>query len=215
MRLHLGLLQKGKSKPLDVVEKDKTGCYVNLFFSTGEVDGSVDPDVASELVCRMYGQSKTRDVNEARYNKLMQMTGKVDQVIKAGETENMIIIIKSEYLTTPLIMPFIDFQENPLVNIKRIDCALLPPSRRTLDMKIRRTQYVTALWTHAGTASPGDGLSPTDYGWSVNDNILKPTWFEGPVIPDSLFANGRNNAEDMEVVGDSESELEVESKKKT
>uniref|UniRef100_UPI00358E4927 uncharacterized protein isoform X4 n=1 Tax=Myxine glutinosa TaxID=7769 RepID=UPI00358E4927 len=174
----------GKSKPLDVVEKDKTGCYVNLFFSTGEVDGSVDPDVASELVCRMYGQSKTRDVNEARYNKLMQMTGKVDQ-------------------------------ENPLVNIKRIDCALLPPSRRTLDMKIRRTQYVTALWTHAGTASPGDGLSPTDYGWSVNDNILKPTWFEGPVIPDSLFANGRNNAEDMEVVGDSESELEVESKKKT
>uniref|UniRef100_UPI00358F2F11 uncharacterized protein isoform X3 n=1 Tax=Myxine glutinosa TaxID=7769 RepID=UPI00358F2F11 len=204
-----------ETSPRPFTEKDKTGCYVNLFFSTGEVDGSVDPDVASELVCRMYGQSKTRDVNEARYNKLMQMTGKVDQVIKAGETENMIIIIKSEYLTTPLIMPFIDFQENPLVNIKRIDCALLPPSRRTLDMKIRRTQYVTALWTHAGTASPGDGLSPTDYGWSVNDNILKPTWFEGPVIPDSLFANGRNNAEDMEVVGDSESELEVESKKKT
>lgn len=77
--------RKGKSKPLDLVEKDKTGCYVNLFISMGEVHGSVDLDVASEFVCRMYAQSKTRDVNEARYNKLMQMTGKVDQVIKARE----------------------------------------------------------------------------------------------------------------------------------
>ncbi len=46
----------------------------------GEVDGIVDQDVASEFVCCVYGQSKTKDVNEARYNKLMQMTGKVDQV---------------------------------------------------------------------------------------------------------------------------------------
>jgi len=47
----------------------------------GEVHHGVDLDVALEFVCRMYAQSKTRDVNEARYNKLMQMTGKVDQVI--------------------------------------------------------------------------------------------------------------------------------------
>ena len=45
----------------------------------------------------------------------------------------------------------------------------------------------------------------------MNDNILKTIWFEGPAIPDSLFVNGSNNAEDMEVEGDSESELEVES----
>ena len=122
----------------------------------------------------------------------------------------MIIIITLEYLTTALIMPFIDFQKNPLANIKRIDCALLPPSRPSIDMKIRRRQYVTALWTHAVTASLGDGLSPTDYGWSVNNNLLKPTWFEAPAIPDSLFTNGSNNAEDMDVEGDSESDLEEE-----
>ena len=50
-----------------------------------EVHGSVDLEAASEFVCRMYAHSKTRDVNEARYNKLMHMTGKVDQVIKAQE----------------------------------------------------------------------------------------------------------------------------------
>lgn len=52
----------------------------------GEAHGSVDLDITSEFVCRMYAQSKTRDVNEARYNKLMQMTGKVDEVIKARES---------------------------------------------------------------------------------------------------------------------------------
>ena len=52
----------------------------------------VDLDVASEFVCCMYAQSKTRSVNEARYNKLMQMSGKVDKVGKAKT--NMIIIIK-------------------------------------------------------------------------------------------------------------------------
>lgn len=73
--------RKGKTKPLDIVEKDKTGSYVNLFISMGEAHGTVDMDVASEFVCRMYAESKTRDVNEARYNKLMQMTGKVDEVM--------------------------------------------------------------------------------------------------------------------------------------
>jgi hypothetical protein len=46
----------------------------------GEVDGDVDIEVASELVCLMYGQTKTRAVDEACYSKLMQMTDKVDQV---------------------------------------------------------------------------------------------------------------------------------------
>ena len=57
-----------------------TTSYVNFFISLGEVHGNVDLDAASEFVCRMYAQNKTRDVSEARYNKLMQMTGKVDQV---------------------------------------------------------------------------------------------------------------------------------------
>jgi hypothetical protein len=66
-------------------------------------------------------------------------------------------------------------------------------------MKIRRTQYVTALWTHATTAYPEEGLSPTDYGWYVNDNLLMPIWFEGPTVPDSLFANDSNNPDEMPV----------------
>lgn len=46
----------------------------------GEVDGDVNIEVASEYVCQMYSHPKVCSVDEARYNKLMQMTGKVDQV---------------------------------------------------------------------------------------------------------------------------------------
>ena len=53
----------------------------------GDVHGSVDLDVASELVCHMYAQSETKDVDEARYNRLMQVSGKVDQVGRAFISE--------------------------------------------------------------------------------------------------------------------------------
>ena len=46
----------------------------------GKDDGSVSIDVASEFICKMYGQPKETDVDRARLNKLMQMTGKVNQV---------------------------------------------------------------------------------------------------------------------------------------
>ena len=85
------------------------------------------------------------------------------------------------------------FQNNPLANIKRIDCALLPPCRRTLQKKLQRAHYVTVLWNRADTAYPGQDLSPTDYGWSADGTLLFPTWFEGPAIPDVLFGTGSNN----------------------
>ncbi len=107
--------------------------------------------------------------------------------------------------TAAALIHSIDFQENPLANVKRIDCALLPPSCRTLAMKVRRTQYVAALWTRAATSTPGDGLSPTEYGWCLNDNLLTPIWYEGPAIPDNLFTS---YIEDIEIM---ESELEVDS----
>jgi len=66
-------------KPLGIVEKDETGRFLELFISMGEA-GEVDFEIASEFVCRMYGQTKEKNVDEARYGKLLQMSGKVDKV---------------------------------------------------------------------------------------------------------------------------------------
>lgn len=68
-------------------------------------------------------------------------------------------------------------------------------------MKVRRTQYVTVIWTQATVASPGSNLMPSDYGWHLKDNILQPTWFQGPATPSSLF---RTTSEDMEIDSDSD-----------
>ena len=95
------------------------------------------------------------------------------------------------------MMSLTDFQKNPLTDVRKIDCALLPPTRRTLKMKVRRAQYVATLWSHAMLPFPSVGLSPTDYGWKVHDNILKPIWFEGPAIPDNLFVMDESDRKDI------------------
>ena len=95
--------------------------------------------------------------------------------------------------------------------MKKLDCALLPPCRKTLQMKIRRAQYVAMLWNNASTAAPMTGHSPCDYGWSLDDKgRLLPKWFEGSEIPDNLLK--RSTEEDMssgdeERLPDSEEEL--------
>ena len=106
---------------------------------------------------------------------------------------------------------FIYFQENPLADIKKIDCALLPPSRRALTKKLQRAHYVTVLWRNANTVSPDQGLSPTDFGWSVKGSLLQPTWFDEPSAPDSMFFCHANVESDD---GSDNDELMVHSRSK-
>ena len=58
-----------------------TGVYVNLFTNIGDLNNDFHWRVASEFVCRIYAVNQKNDVNEARYQKLIKMTGNVDQVI--------------------------------------------------------------------------------------------------------------------------------------
>lgn len=76
--------RKGKVKPLEIVEKDDTGKFVNFFIRLGYLISEEDFDTASEFVCTMYGQSRVQDVDEARHKKLIAMTGKVDQVCRSN-----------------------------------------------------------------------------------------------------------------------------------
>ena len=78
-----------------------------------------------------------------------------------------------------------------------------------LEMKIRRSMYVARLWMGAEKACPTLGLSPTDYGWTMQDNLLVPLWFEGPAIPDALFAS--SSAGDVAIVDKCNNQHEQES----
>ena len=68
-----------------------------------------------------------------------------------------------------IVIPLYSVQANPLANVKKIDCSLLPPSRRSLEMHLLRARYVTIIWLNASQACPAEGLSPTDYGWIMID----------------------------------------------
>lgn len=74
------LFRTGTVRPFGIMTKDETGQFVGLFISKGNITVVVDVDAASEFVCWMYAQSKTRHVNEARYNRLTDMTGQPYQV---------------------------------------------------------------------------------------------------------------------------------------
>ena len=63
------------------MEEDASGQYVDFFIHMGKVGGVIDLGVASKFVCKLYGQAKENDVDEARYNKLMKMSGKVNKVL--------------------------------------------------------------------------------------------------------------------------------------
>ena len=67
-------------------------------------------------------------------------------------------------------------------------------------MKVKRTQFVSTLWSRAITPNPTSCLSPKDFGWKFTEsNLYIPIWFEGDNMPNlqNLFAN-ENNSEDIE-----------------
>lgn len=108
------------------------------------------------------------------------------------------------------------FQRTPLTNVKKIDCALLLPSRRSLHMHLLRAHYVSIMWSRASSPFPADGLSPLENGWCRKNYIPQPVWFNGSALPDSLFREesneGNNDVIDMEkeTVAESDNEFSAQ-----
>ena len=74
-------------------------------------------------------------------------------------------------------------------------------------MKLLRAHYVSMLWARANTEYPCEGINPLDYGWSLENGMLIPTWFDGPAIPANIFCKPweRNDEEDIMLNEDIES----------
>ena len=85
--------RKGKVKAFDMVMKDDR--FVELFASFENLESMIDTAVVSEFVCHLYGKSKIKDVNEARFVKLLEIT---DNVAKVRSPSSVI----SEILNTLL-----------------------------------------------------------------------------------------------------------------
>lgn len=72
--------KKGKIKSLAILEKDRERKYID-FFRGLTSERQPDQRRAEDFICALYSmKDDIRDVNEARLEKICQMTGKIDKV---------------------------------------------------------------------------------------------------------------------------------------
>lgn len=101
------------------------------------------------------------------------------------------------------------FQKDPLSNIKKVDCALLPPCAKSLWHKTQRAHYIGIIWGNADSKEPAHGLDPQKYGWKVENGHFTPDWFLGPAMPDDIFKSHPDSDRDR-ITTDDEEETDSE-----
>jgi hypothetical protein len=65
--------RKGKKKPFEILTSDVDDKYVSAVQSLNTMD--VDYENVTAFVCRVYGQKKHHDIDEARFESFLKMTG--------------------------------------------------------------------------------------------------------------------------------------------
>ena len=77
-------------------------------------------------------------------------------------------------------------KSKPLARIKRINCASLPPSAKSLANHIKRANFVAEMRKNANEPQRTNGESPLDYGWKSTSQGYLPEWFVGNALPSAL-----------------------------
>ena len=82
-------------------------------------------------------------------------------------------------------------------NIKKVNCALLPPCSKVVKKHIQRTKYVSLLWNNATKSSPTEGRAPVDFGWELSaEGLLVPSWYDGWQFPNQITLEDNEEEED-------------------
>ncbi len=81
-------------------------------------------------------------------------------------------------------------------NVKKVDCALLPPCSKTVDKKLKRAHLISMVWGNADSAQPGERLDPRNFGWKEKDGCYDPDWYSGPSMPDDLLEEEDDEEQD-------------------
>ena len=57
-----------------------------------------------------------------------------------------------------------------LHNVKKVNCAMLPPSEKSLSMKVKRSNLIAMMWNRADQLEPAEGLDPEDFWFKLDYN---------------------------------------------
>ena len=86
-----------------------------------------------------------------------------------------------------------------MTNVKKVDCALLPPCAKTVHSKMQWEQFISILWGNADSAHPGHGLDSLNYGWKEKNCYYTPDLFLGHALPDYIFRKGNERSDQPDV----------------
>ena len=84
-----------------------------------------------------------------------------------------------------------------MTNVKKVDCALLPPCAKTVHNKMQRSHFISILWGNADSAHPSHSLDPLNYRWKEKHGYNTPDWFLGPALPDYIFYEGEREEDSI------------------
>lgn len=73
-----------------------------------------------------------------------------------------------------------------LQKIRNVEATMLPPCKSVLDLKIKRTHYVSFIWRNACAQCPAENMKPEEYGWHTMERRLVPQWDTQNHVPDML-----------------------------
>lgn len=76
-------------------------------------------------------------------------------------------------------------EQDPLNKIKGLNPSALPPCSLVLTNKVRRANFVAAMWKKAATRCPII-YSPVRNGWCLKDGKYQLIWYDGDQVPRSL-----------------------------
>ena len=72
--------RKGKAKSVQLLETDAEGKFAEIFSKLSNTTAPSQVDTMEEFVCSLYGMKGETRVDDARYAKLLRMTGRNDKV---------------------------------------------------------------------------------------------------------------------------------------
>jgi hypothetical protein len=150
-------MNKGNVKPLDLMKKQEE--FVKVFAALGDPLIPEDETVQclESFVCKLYGKYRSTDVNEVRFS-----------------------LFQEKYSYNPS-----NSRYAPLSKIKGMNPSCMPPCKKVLKEKIKRANYVAAVWKRAKYQNPVIE-SPNGHGWKLSDNCFIVNWFEGDQLPESI-----------------------------
>ena len=87
--------------------------------------------------------------------------------------------------------------KNPLEKLKGIDASGLPPCEAEVMCHLKRVAFVAKMWAHADEAELVQHPSADD-GWTLDNGVYKPVWFDGPQLPGALVPDNNEGAEEID-----------------